>query len=583
MGCAIGCGRSTVYECVVGVSPTSLDFGSTAFGTTVSRSVTVSSLYNNSCFLSGIAIGPGSDPGFAVQDPGNLGIEPETELPITVTFTPVLAAPHARATLVFQTSDASQPAFSIPLSATVQACDLSPEDGGANFGMVALGNLVTRPLELTNLGLETCDVSFTLSATSEPGFSLPSFEPTSLSIPPGQSSTLSIQFEADANVPPSVRRGDLTISSNDPQSPSQLAPLQAELPACALGIIPPVLDFGNIALDAVVTDHLILVNDGGEACAVSGIALAATSDPDFSLPPQATAFSLAPGEQIQVLVTFDDLSGATPPLLRQGTLGFETGDPLNPTAEVPLEAYVNVACDPTSQSIYTVDGVGRFASFDPGTLTFTELGTLSCPTRLDGSPFSMAIDQNAVAWVVYTSGELFRVDTSTVACQSTTFAVNQSGLLNFGMSFVFQPATGLDTLYVAGWLSFGGTSDDLATISFPSLVLTPIAPVLLGQGELAGTGDGELWDFVPGENLEGGAVLAQLDPDTAEVIATLPLPNINAAFSSYATKFWGGSFWIFVDNLVYQVPRATGVATLVIGDDGYEIVGAGVSTCAPVQ
>ncbi len=583
-GCIAGCGRSIVYQCRLGISPTSLDFGSAPYGASVSRSVTVSSLLNDGCFLTGISIAAGSDPGFAIEGSGSLGVEPETEMTITVRFSPASSAPHASGQLVFHTSDAAQPTISIPLSATILACDLSAQDGGVNFGMVALGDPATRPLELTNLGLETCDVSFTVSATSDPGFSLPPSEPTSFPIAPGASSTLSVQFEAGANVPPTIRTGALTISSNDPQTPSVRAPLQAELPACSLGVIPPVLDFGNIALNGIVTDHVVLVNDGGEDCAVSGLGLAASSDPDYSLPPQPTSFTLAPGEQAQVYVTFSDVSGDAQPLLRTGTLDFNTGDPLNPAAEVPLEAYVNVACAAASQWVYTVDWTGRFAQFDPSTLTFTEIGTLSCPTKLGGNPFSMAVDQNAVAWVIYTSGELFQVNVTTLDCQSTGFAMDQSGLNVFGMSFVFQPTTGLDTLFVAGWAGFyGSTSNDLASIAFPSLVLTPIAPVSLGGGELAGTGDGELWDFIPDGNPGGGAVFAQLDPATANVLATLPLPNVETAEQSYATKFWGGSFWVFMGSQVYEVPRSSGVASLVIANDGYEIVGAGVSTCAPVQ
>jgi hypothetical protein len=52
---------------------------------------------------------------------------------------------------------------------------------------------------------------------------------------------------------------------------------------------------------------------------------------------------------------------------------------------------------------------------------------------------------------------------------------------------------------------------------------------------------------------------------------------------SWAVKFWGGSFWIFLDSSVYQVPRDTPqtIAT-VIADTGRNIVGAGVSTCAPI-
>jgi hypothetical protein len=58
-------------------------------------------------------------------------------------------------------------------------------------------------------------------------------------------------------------------------------------------------------------------------------------------------------------------------------------------------------------------------------------------------------------------------------------------------------------------------------------------------------------------------------------------------------KFWGGSFWIFVNNdedglgsigSVYEVPRDTPstIRTVVADTGGRYIVGAGVSTCAPI-
>jgi hypothetical protein len=49
-------------------------------------------------------------------------------------------------------------------------------------------------------------------------------------------------------------------------------------------------------------------------------------------------------------------------------------------------------------------------------------------------------------------------------------------------------------------------------------------------------------------------------------------------------KFWGGSFWIFLDKSVYEVPRATPQSiryVMAYTGDG-NIVGAGVSTCAPL-
>jgi hypothetical protein len=49
-------------------------------------------------------------------------------------------------------------------------------------------------------------------------------------------------------------------------------------------------------------------------------------------------------------------------------------------------------------------------------------------------------------------------------------------------------------------------------------------------------------------------------------------------------KFWGGSFWIFFNGSVYQVSRDD-PATIhaVRSGTGRNVVGAGVSTCAPLQ
>ncbi len=137
------------------------------------------------------------------------------------------------------------------------------------------------------------------------------------------------------------------------------------------------------------------------------------------------------------------------------------------------------------------------------------------------------------------------------------------------MSFLFNSATGVDTLYVA--------NSELGTIAFPSLALTYIAALGVPQGELAGTGDGQLWDFALTDS-----TLYQLDPATGQVIETLPVAT-SGVEGGYAMKFWGGSFWIFIGNAVFEVPRSTGVATEVLSNDGYDIVGAGVSDCAPVQ
>jgi hypothetical protein len=55
-------------------------------------------------------------------------------------------------------------------------------------------------------------------------------------------------------------------------------------------------------------------------------------------------------------------------------------------------------------------------------------------------------------------------------------------------------------------------------------------------------------------------------------------------------KFWGGYFWIFVNTSISKVARDNPATIIPVGDtkdashpNGRYIVGAGVSTCAPLQ
>jgi hypothetical protein len=199
----------------------------------------------------------------------------------------------------------------------------------------------------------------------------------------------------------------------------------------------------------------------------------------------------------------------------------------------------------------------------------------------------MAVDQNAVAWVNYTSGALFEVQTSDASCSATSYVPNQSGLTNYGMSFMSDPLTGADTLYVAGGNGFGNnaTPSELATIAFPSLLLSTVGSVALGWPELTGTGNGQLWGFFPSDlSTTGGTVLAQLNPATGAEITSFSLPQLNSAGDdNFALKFYGGAFWLFLGSSVYEIQSANGALTTPVPNSGHQVVGAGVSTCVPVQ
>ncbi len=581
---AAGCGRSEIFDCKVAVAPSALSFGTVAVGQASTQTVTVSNIENGDCEVTGLGLGPGSDPAFSIVGVGSsLSLPAGASATVSVVFAPTTATPIERqGTLVFGTNDLTQTSVTVSLEAQLPVCSLVVSPMSVDFSQVTLGTPTIEPVALSNSGQETCQLSaVALAPGTDPGFSLAPSQATAFTVAPGVKASIPVTFEVSASAAPFTRTGTLGFNSNDPNQPALSVPLHAEIPRCALTVSPSSLDFGNIILNSSATDQVTVTNDGGLECDVSAIALGSGTDPDFSLPQQPGSFSVAPGGSASIPVTFTDLSGDQPPFLRQGTLGFDTGDPVNPTATVPLEAYVNTVCQAASQFIFTVDADGMFSRFDPTTLTFTDIAILSCPNATN--PFSMAVDQNAVAWVLFEDGNIFQVDTSTAACQATSFQPDQEGQQVFGMSFVFQPTTGIDTLFVAGGGTEWMTGQDLATISFPSLVLNTIAPVTLGGAELAGTGDGQLWGFFPSfDSTSGITTLAQLDEQTAAVLQSFQYPSVTAS-GGFATKFWGGSFWLFLSSSVYEVPRATGVISTAIADTGRDIVGAGVSTCAPVQ
>ena len=106
-----------------------------------------------------------------------------------------------------------------------------------------------------------------------------------------------------------------------------------------------------------------------------------------------------------------------------------------------------------------------------------------------------------------------------------------------------------------------------------------------GNAELTGTGDGQLWGFVPdAASSNGESVLVQIDPATGKTLESYTYPSLVSSGSvSWAVKFWGGSFWIFFNDSIYQVSRdSPEIIHAALSKTGRNVVGAGVSTCAPL-
>jgi hypothetical protein len=239
--------------------------------------------------------------------------------------------------------------------------------------------------------------------------------------------------------------------------------------------------------------------------------------------------------------------------------------------------------------VYVVTQENQVFSFDPTSTAFTLLGPLSCPAASGATPFSMAVDRKGIAYVVFTDGELFRVDLASVACSPTSFVPDQQGFLSFGMGFTTVGGGPGETLYVAAApQNATSTISTLATIDTTTFALSVVAPMpnFVFQPELTGSGDGRLFAF-SADSFEGsGSFIAQIDTTTAAVVASTALPSVTQG-NGWAFGFWGGDFWMF--TATSQDATSSDVTRYRPSDGTVEvvatlpslIVGAGVSTCAP--
>jgi hypothetical protein len=265
-----------------------------------------------------------------------------------------------------------------------------------------------------------------------------------------------------------------------------------------------------------------------------------------------------------------------------------------PTVSMTHDAWVAPApavlddCSDAAKLVYVIDADGTFSSFAPDTLAFHEIGKVKCASS--GSPFSMSVDRSGAGWVVYDSGELFKVSTSDGQCTTLARPAGDQGFTKFGMGFVAAMGEGSpDELFIAGERPFNLNFDFatyLGRIDTSTLATNRVGPLSGAAPELTGTGDGKLWAFYAQSSPPS---LARLDLTTGAPLETHVLSSIDSAGAgAWAFAFWGGDIWLFLapwggdSTTVWRVDGKTFTQTPVLPSTGRFIVGAGVSTCAPL-
>lgn len=239
-----------------------------------------------------------------------------------------------------------------------------------------------------------------------------------------------------------------------------------------------------------------------------------------------------------------------------------------------------------AELIYVVDAQSHLLSFDPrklpGNDPFHLIGTLRCTST--STPNSMAIDRKGVAWIGYQNGKVYRASIIDAKCDKNGWTPIGDTTRVFGMGYVTKgPRTEEELLFVAGGIDDPNYS--LATIDTEQKTWNPIGRVSIhAHPELTGTSEGKLYAYFP---TPGRGFVQELDRANGSTIGPVwKLPSKGGLVDSYAFAHYGGVFYVFtsVDGVagVHAIHKQTGKVELVRNNLDYEVVGAGVSTCAPL-
>ncbi len=402
------------------------------------------------------------------------------------------------------------------------------------FGVVGLGALVERDLEISNAG----DASLTLAAIALLGndsqFAIPGF---SGDLEPGGSVTLTLSFLAALEGP---AENTVRITSDDAQRPQLDVPVWVEdvtvEPVADVAWEPTSLDWGEVAMGVAEPRTVTLSSVGTGDLTLQGLELAGETSADFTLLTAEPPGPLAPGATFDVEVEYSP-SDDDPDT---GTLVVTCDDPDTPEVSVPLSGGLlpqpDIELSPADLDFGSMD-VGQTAALSTVVHNLGQLDLHLGPLSISGSAdFSLALDPSStvvepgaityveVQWAPTSAGiavaevEIPSDDPDEpVAVLSLTGDalplgdIDASPLsVDFGPVYVGSSATAVVTVTNAGdaELTLGGVgitiSDEVELTADPSYLV--LAPAETAEVELtyepddAGVDSGTLW--IPSDDVD---------------------------------------------------------------------------------
>ncbi len=372
------------------VSPGELSFGDVEIGAGKDLTLTLTNDGNADLALNGLSVDTGP---FTVVDDCGAALAPEGDCTATVTFEP-LTQGTLSATLTIASNDPDAP-HNVALDGQgiaepVPVVDVAPVD--LDFGQVQAGVGKMMPVTVSNNG--TADLTIGDLAVGGTHAEAFAFSSECATVAPGADCAIEVHLSSSRE---GVKAGTLTITSNDPESPTVAIALSGEvtpLPQPDIAVQPRDVAFGDVPVGDSQERTVTVTNNGNADLSVETITL---EEGAFSQSHDCDA-PLAPGTDCTLTLVFQPGEAGA----QSVTLTITSDDPDTGALTVSLNGTGVIAAEPglsldTDEIVFgdTVTGETRDRAI---TLTNTGSAVLNVnAVRLEGGDQAFAQDNDCGA------------------------------------------------------------------------------------------------------------------------------------------------------------------------------------------
>ena len=289
-----GPGVQTQNQVQLSVSPANIAFGSTAVGSTLSQTVTLTNTGSQNLVFGTLST---SGSGFGYNQASGCGsvLTPGQACTLQAFFAPI-AAGSANGQLTINSNANGSPAV-IDLSGTGQGAALNLSATSLSFPSVSLGQSSAQTVTVTAGGNETLSFTGVSLSGASSGFS--EANTCGASLAPGGSCTITVTYAPTVN---GTSTDTLTINSNAYNGAAQQIALSGSGTGPVLALSEASYNFGNVLLGQSGSNTLTLTNSGGSSLSLSSISLTG-SGAGFT-ESNGCGSSLAAGQSCTVTLSF---------------------------------------------------------------------------------------------------------------------------------------------------------------------------------------------------------------------------------------------------------------------------------------